>query len=81
MRSRADAFEVVPKENEEENEQVLDWALKNLNLKLVDIDIQIKNSQKGFNENFDKSINKSIRILPSKETEGFFIAKLVKFEK
>lgn len=64
--------------NEEENELILDWAIKNLNVKLLDIDIQIKNAQKGFTENIDQTINKSIRILPSKDTEGFFVAKLKK---
>lgn len=64
--------------NEEENELILDWAIKNLNIKLLDIDIQIKNAQKGFTENTDQTINKSIRILPSKDTEGFFVAKLKK---
>lgn len=64
--------------NEEENELILDWAIKNLNVKLLDIDIQIKNAQKGFTENIDQTISKSIRILPSKDTEGFFVAKLKK---
>lgn len=64
--------------NEEENELILDWAIENLNIKLLDIDIQIKNAQKGFTENINQTINKSIRILPSKDTEGFFVAKLKK---
>lgn len=55
--------------NEEENELILDWAIKNLNLKLVDINIEIKSVE---------HVDKTIRILPSKETEGFFVAKLVK---
>lgn len=59
--------------NEEENENVLDWAIKNFNLKLVDINLNIKNSSPGYNK-----FNKAIRVLPSKETEGFFIAKLKK---
>lgn len=64
--------------NEEENELILDWALKNFDIKLVDIDVEIKDAQKAFNDDKDKSINKAIRILPSKDTEGFFVAKLVK---
>lgn len=64
--------------NLEENEYILDWALKNFNIKLVDIDLEVKDLQVGFNENIDKSINKAIRILPSKDTEGFFVAKLKK---
>lgn len=64
--------------NEEENELILNWALKNFDIKLVDIDVEIKDAQKAFNEDKDKSVNKAIRILPSKDTEGFFVAKLVK---
>lgn len=64
--------------NEEENEFILDWALKNLKLKLLDIGIEIKGAQQGFNNNLDKTISKAIRILPSKDTEGFFVAKLIK---
>ena len=64
--------------NKEENEYILDWALKNFDLKLVDIDLKIKDAIPGFNEELDKTINKSIRILPSKNMEGFFIAKFQK---
>lgn len=64
--------------NEEENESILDWAIQNFNLKLLDIELEIKGTQRGFNEDKDKSIDKAIRILPSKETEGFFVAKLIK---
>lgn len=64
--------------NLEENEYILDWALKNFNIKLIDIDLNIKDAQPGFNENINKSINKAIRLLPSKDTEGFFVAKLKK---
>lgn len=64
--------------NKDENEYILNWALENLNLKLIDINIQIKDVRQGFNDNLDYTINKAIRILPSKNTEGFFIAKFVK---
>lgn len=67
--------------NKEENEFILDWALKNLNVKLVDINIEIKDAISGFNEDIDKTINKAIRILPSKNMEGFFVSKLVKIAK
>lgn len=65
--------------NKEENEFILDWAIKNLNLKLSDINMELRNAEQGENDNLDKSINKSIRILPSKQTEGFFVAKLIKY--
>lgn len=64
--------------NKEENEYILDWALNNFNVKLVPIGIEIKESIPAFNEGLDKSINKAIRILPSKNMEGFFVAKFVK---
>lgn len=65
--------------NKEENEYILDWALDNLDLKMVDIDLKIKDAMQAFNEDVNnKSINKAIRILPSKEMEGFFVAKLIK---
>ncbi len=64
--------------NKEENEYILDWALKNFDLKIVDIDLKIKNSMNGFNNGLEKDINKSIRILPSKDMEGFFVSKFIK---
>lgn len=64
--------------NLQENEEILDWAIKNLNIKLLDIDIEFKEKMQGFTENVDSSIKKAIRILPSKDKEGFFVAKLKK---
>ena len=64
--------------NKEENEKVLDWAIKELGLKLVNIDLEIKDAIPAFNDGMDKSINKAIRILPSKNMEGFFVAKFIK---
>ena len=64
--------------NEEENEHILQWALENLNLKQIDINIDIREAEKAFNKGLDKTIEKAIRVLPSKQTEGFFVAKLVK---
>lgn len=64
--------------NQEENEFILDWALNNFDIKLMDIELEIKDAQYGFDDNLHKSIKKAIRILPSKETEGFFVAKLKK---
>ena len=64
--------------NKKENEEVLQWAIENLNLKLLDIDMDLKEKMQGFSEGLDKSISKAIRILPSKNMEGFFVAKLRK---
>ncbi len=62
--------------NKEENEDILKWAMEELNIKILDINLNIKNSAEISDEN--KELKKAIRILPSKETEGFFIAKLKK---
>lgn len=62
--------------NKEENENILKWAMEELNIKILDINLNIKNSAEISDEN--KELKKAIRILPSKETEGFFIAKLKK---
>ena len=64
--------------NKEENEFVLNWAINNLQLKILDIEVDFQKALPGFSEDLDVSINKSIRILPSKEMEGFFVAKLKK---
>lgn len=65
--------------NKDENECILDWGLDNFDLKIVDIDLKVKDAMLGFNEEFNnKDIKKAIRILPSKEMEGFFVAKLIK---
>lgn len=62
--------------NRDENEEILEWAISELKgLKLESIDLEIKNSIKGISKN--KEIEKAIKILPSKETEGFFVAKFV----
>lgn len=63
--------------NREENEKVLEWALsdtENMKLKLLPIDLKLKNIVEPISEN--NEIKKSVKIIPSKETEGFFIAKL-----
>lgn len=62
--------------NKAENEDVLKWAIEELNIKILDINLNIKNSVPISDEN--KEVQKAIRILPSKETEGFFIVKLKK---
>ena len=43
-----------------------------------DIDINIKNAMPGINDGLEKDIKKSIRILPSKDMEGFFVSKFIK---
>ena len=67
--------------NEEENEKILQYAVENLGLKLLDIEIELREAEQAFCENYDKTMKKAIRVLPSKITEGFFVAKLEKSQK
>ena len=66
--------------NVEEDEKIVDWAIKKLNLKIIDTNFNIeeKCTLPIITENMDKSINKTIKIMPSKNMEGFYIAKLKK---
>lgn len=64
--------------NLEENENILRWALENLNLKMMDINLDIKGAIPAESLNTKLGIEKAIKILPTKETEGFFVAKLKK---
>lgn len=64
--------------NLEENENILRWALENLNLKMMDINLDIKGAIPAESLNTKFGIEKAIKILPTKETEGFFVAKLKK---
>ena len=61
--------------NYEENEEVIDFALSNLNIKVADIDITIPGSLKS---DYSSEVSKSIRIIPSKYMEGFFVCKMIK---
>ena len=64
--------------NLEENENIINWAVENLSLKIVETNITIQEALPAFNNGLDKSINKAIRILPSKTMEGFFVCKFIK---
>ncbi len=77
--------------NKEENEDILLWAIQELGIKLLPIKINIKNAETGNLQHLDmdssekigatsvvEEVKKAIRILPSKETEGFFVAKIKK---
>jgi NOL1/NOP2/sun family putative RNA methylase len=65
----------------EENEMVIDWALKNLPVHCVDTGLQI--GQPGIVVPFGKKLHESVRfatrLWPEQgKNEGFFVAKLVK---
>lgn len=64
--------------NTDENEEILEWAIQNFNLKMLNIELEIKNTLPIFTEGLNKQIEKSIKIMPSKIQEGFFVAKLQK---
>ena len=64
--------------NKEENEEILNWAIENLGVKLLEIEFDIKDKLPIYSDNLDKNIQKAIKILPTKSQEGFFIAKLIK---
>lgn len=61
-----------------ENEEVLQWAIDNLDMEIIDLGIDIKGAVPGIDEDMDKSLKKAVRILPSKDMEGFFICRLRK---
>src|SRR3989344_6169040 len=64
----------------EENEAVIDYAIKELGMKVQKINIDIKRSKPvlSFEEKeYDKSIKDALRIWPKdNDTEGFFVCKL-----
>ena len=64
--------------NKKENEQIVDFAVKNLNMQVLDISLDFKEKMNASNKGVNKEIEKAIKILPSKRMEGFFVAKLKK---
>ncbi|MFW6026269.1 MAG: NOL1/NOP2/sun family putative RNA methylase [Candidatus Woesearchaeota archaeon] len=67
----------------EENEEVINFLLmKRENVKVCNIDLNIKKSEPILNfngKNYDSSISKTMRLYPQdNDTEGFFIAKIKK---
>ncbi|UCG36656.1 MAG: RsmB/NOP family class I SAM-dependent RNA methyltransferase [Candidatus Bathyarchaeota archaeon] len=62
----------------EENEFNIDWAVKNLNLKVENIDCYGREAPtEVFGKQLDESIRDCVRIWPE-QTQGFFICKLKK---
>lgn len=64
----------------EENEENIDFAVRNLGLSTEEIKISnlpIKNALAEWDgKKYDDSVSNSIRIMPGSKTEGFFICKL-----
>lgn len=63
--------------NESENEEVLYWAENSLGMKILDAGINLPSAQVAGHKP-DSSVSKGIRIIPSKDMEGFFVSKLFK---
>ena len=64
--------------NKNENEKIVDYAVKNLNMEVLPIDLKIKNKISGDAKGLDKQVKDTIKILPNKNFEGFYLAKLIK---
>ena len=64
--------------NKFENEEVLNWAFNQFNMEIVKIEIELKNTLKGITKGYNNELKNAIRVLPTKEQEGFFVAKLIK---
>ena len=62
----------------EENEEVVQWALENLPLQLLPIEHSIREAIPGSTKGLHPSMQYTIKILPDKKMEGFFVAKMQK---
>lgn len=64
----------------EENEAVIDWALRKWKdqIEVIEIKLPIKNTMSGFVEfekfNFDPSLSKTVRIVPDGIWKGFYLS-------
>jgi 16S rRNA C967 or C1407 C5-methylase (RsmB/RsmF family) len=47
-------------------------------MEVVPIDLKIKNKINGDAKGFDKLVKDTIKIIPNKNFEGFYVAKLIK---
>lgn len=64
--------------NKYENEEILNYALNNFDIEIEKINIDLKNTLKGITKGYREEIKNAIRVLPTKEQEGFFVAKILK---
>ena len=64
--------------NRDENEAIVDHAVREIGFTVLDIDLKIQGLQPGLAEGFEPSVKKAVRILPGKLMEGFFVCKLKK---
>lgn len=61
--------------NVKENDEIIKWALDEFDLELLPIQLELKASELAI---LDSNIRQAIKILPSKNMEGFFVAKMMK---
>jgi 16S rRNA C967 or C1407 C5-methylase (RsmB/RsmF family) len=47
-------------------------------MEVAPIELNIKNKINGDTKGFDKQVKETIKILPNKNFEGFYVAKLIK---
>lgn len=64
-----------------ENEEVVSFASKELNLEILPIELTINGAIEGFTQDYDRNMSKTMRILPSKDMEGFYVCKFRKKSK
>lgn len=64
--------------NLKENEEIVNYAIKNLNVKVEEINIELKDKAKGISKGYDTCLKNTIRVLPNKYQEGFYVAKIIK---
>lgn len=67
----------------EENEEVVNWFLKkNVNAKLLDMNLKLDNFRSGLvmvkDKELNKEINKTTRVVPTNEYTAFYMAKFKK---
>jgi 16S rRNA (cytosine1407-C5)-methyltransferase len=64
--------------NVEENEKMVDWALKGFPLETQGLSLAVPEALPGFVDGVHHSISKAMRILPNREMEGFFVCRFRK---
>ena len=64
--------------NREENEGIVDWALKTLPLAVEAVPFTIPGALPGMTDGVHPSLSKAVRLLPGREMEGFFVCRLRK---
>ncbi len=64
--------------NRYENEQIIEWGINNLGVKLEKINLEIRESSQVYTNKLYNTMDGTLKILPSKLMEGFFVAKLRK---